>query len=102
MSDTEATTLVPDYLMRKTTRVRIFMNWGVVEGGYPTAPGVLLSNALRNASSSERYLILTDATFRTFNGAEMDPDVAAAPFVLVNPAQASAIIPLEADAEMPV
>lgn len=102
MSDTEATTLVPDYLMRKTTRVRIFMNWGVVEGGYPTAPGVLLSNALRNASSSERYLILTDATFHGFDGTEIDADVASAPFVLVNPAQASAIVPLEAETEMPV
>jgi hypothetical protein len=101
MSETETATMVPDYLMRKTTRVRIFTSWGVVEGGYATPPGVLLSNALRNASSSERYLILTDATFRTFAGTEMDPDVAAAPFVLVNPAQASAIIPLEADSEMP-
>lgn len=99
MSEQQSSTIVPDYLQRKTTRVRIFTSWGMVEGEYATAPGVLLSNALRNASSSERYLILTAATFRTFDGTEMDPDVAAAPFVLVNPAQASAIIPLNADDE---
>jgi hypothetical protein len=94
--------MVPDYLQRKTTRVRIFTTWGIVEGEYAHAPGVLLSNALRNAGASERYLILTAATFRTFDGADIDPAAASAPFVLVNPAQASAIIPLEADAEMPL
>lgn len=92
--------IVPDYLQRKTTRVRIFTTWGVVEGEYAHAPGVLLSNALRNAGAAERYLILTAATFRTFDGTEMDPAAAAAPFVLVNPAMAAAIIPLEAETEV--
>ena len=100
MSEPEAPAIVPDYLQRRTTRVRVFTDWGVVEGEYAHAPGVLLSNALRNAGAAERYLILTAATFRTFDGAEIDPDAASAPFVLVNPAQASAIIPLNAETEV--
>ena len=99
MNEPEAPAIVPDYLQRQTTRVRVFTDWGIVEGEYAHAPGVLLSNALRNAGASERYLILTDATFRTFDGAEIDADAATAPFVLVNPAQASAIIPLGTEAE---
>lgn len=101
-TETETATMLPDYLQRTTTRVRIFTTWGVVEGGYATPPGVLLSNALRNASSSERYLVLTGATFRTFDGAELDADAATAPFVLINPGQASAIVPLETESEAPV
>jgi hypothetical protein len=100
MSEPEATALVPDYLQRQTTRVRIFTDWGVVEGEYAHAPGVLLSNALRNAGAAERYLILTAATFRTFGGAEIDSAAASAPFVLVNPSRASAIIPLDAETEV--
>jgi hypothetical protein len=100
VNEPNAAAIVPDYLQRKTTRVRIFTTWGIVEGEYAHAPGVLLSNALRNAGTSERYLILTAATFRTFDGTEMDPAAAAAPFVLVNPAMASAIIPLEAETEV--
>lgn len=99
MSEPGTTTMLPDYLTRQTTRVRIFTGWGIVEGEYAHPPGVLLSNALRNAGAAERYLILTAATFRTFNGTEIDPDAAMAPFVLVNPAQASAIIPLNAETE---
>jgi len=101
VSELEATAILPDYLQRQTTRVRIFTTWGIVEGEYAHAPGVLLSNALRNAGAAERYLILTGASFRTFDGSEIDPAAAAAPFVLVNPAQASAIIPLEAVSEFP-
>ena len=99
MNETDTAPIVPDYLQRQTTRVRIFTTWGIVEGEYAHAPGVLLSNALRNAGSAERYLILTEATFRTFEGRQMDADAATAPFVLVNPAQASAIIPIGADSE---
>ena len=100
MNEPTSASIVPDYLQRKTTRVRVFTTWGVVEGEYAHAPGVLLSNALRNAGAAERYLILTAATFRTFDGADLDPAAAAAPFVLVNPAMASAIIPLEAETEV--
>ncbi len=99
MSELDTTTIVPDYLQRQTTRVRIFITWGIVEGDYAHPPGVLLSNALRNAGAAERYLILTSATFRTFEGSEIDDAAASAPFVLVNPAQASAIVPLEAESE---
>ena len=101
MNEVDSPAMVPDYLQRATTRVRIFTTWGIVEGEYAHAPGVLLSNALRNAGAAERYLILTQATFRTFDGRDVDPDAATAPFVLVNPAQASAIIPLEAESELP-
>jgi hypothetical protein len=100
MSEPGAPAIVPDYLQRRTTRVRVFTVWGVVEGEYAHAPGVLLSNALRNAGAAERYLILTAATFRTFDGAEIDPDADSAPFVLVNPALASAIVPLNAETEV--
>lgn len=99
MKELETSTIVPDYLQRQTTRVRIFTTWGIVEGDYAHPPGVLLSNSLRNAGASERYLILTNATMRTLDGSEIDRDAAYAPFVLVNPAQASAIIPLEAESE---
>ncbi len=101
MNEVDSPAMVPDYLQRQTTRVRIFTTWGIVEGEYAHALGVLLSNALRNARAAERYLILTQATFRTFAGGDLDPDAATAPFVLVNPAQASAIIPLEAESELP-
>lgn len=101
MNEVDSPAMIPDYLQRQTTRVRIFTTWGIVEGEYAHAPGVLLSNALRNAGAAERYLILTRATFRTFDGTDIDPAAAAAPFVLVNPAQASAIIPLEAESELP-
>lgn len=101
MNELETSTIVPDYLQRQTTRVRIFTTWGIVEGEYAHPPGVLLSNSLRNAGASERYLILTSATMRTLDGSEIDRDVAHAPFVLVNPAQASAIIPLDAESEAP-
>jgi len=100
MSESEATAIVPDYLQRQTTRVRIFTDWGIIEGEYAHAPGVLLSNALRNAGAAERFLILTAATFRTFDGSDLDTEASSAPFVLVNPHQASAIIPLGAETEV--
>lgn len=99
MNELDTATILPDYLQRQTTRVRIFTTWGIVEGDYAHPPGVLLSNSLRNAGASARYLILTNATMRALDGSEMDPDAAYAPFVLVNPAQASAIVPLEAESE---
>ena len=99
MNELEAATILPDYLQRQTTRVRIFTAWGIVDGDYAHPPGVLLSNALRNAGASNRYLILTNATMRTLDGSQIDSDAASAPFVLVNPAQASAIVPLEAESE---
>ncbi|MBI5284493.1 MAG: hypothetical protein HY874_05295 [Chloroflexi bacterium] len=87
----------PDYMERKKTRVRIFTQSAIVEGDYSHAPGVRLSDSLRNAASGERYMLLNDVTIRTLHGDALAPDVASAAFVLINTAHATLVIPLESD-----
>jgi|CXWL01.1.fsa_nt_gi hypothetical protein len=84
-----------DALDRKTTRVRVLMNAGILEGDHPHPPGVQLSESLRNAASHERYLLLTNVTIHHLDGTAAHGDLARAPFVLINTAQTHAIIPLE-------
>jgi len=85
----------PEYMERAMTRVRIFTPSGVLEGLYAHAPGVRLSDSLRNAASAERYLLLTDVTIRSLEGESIDGGIAAAPFVLLRAEHASMIIPLD-------
>lgn len=87
-------TTAPEYLEKTKTRVRIFTPSGVIEGEYAHAPGVRLSDSLRNAATGERYMVLTDVTIGS--GSESDaatpPDQA--PFILLSTAHISLIVPL--------
>lgn len=82
------------YAERLKTRVRIFTSSGSLEGDYAHPPGVRVSDSLRNAATSERYMLLTDVTMRTGN---TDPDVvtSTAPFILLNTQHANVIVPLD-------
>jgi hypothetical protein len=94
MNDTQAApTAAPDYFEKSHTRVRVFTQAGLIEGDYSHANGVRLSDSLRNAAGNERYMLLTDVVIRT-GRADLD-DAARAPFVLLNTAHASVIIPLD-------
>jgi hypothetical protein len=84
-----------DTIEQKTTRVRIVTAGGIVEGDHAHPAGVRLSDSLRNAASSERYLMLNHVTLRQLDGSQVHADLASAPFILVNTAHAQAIIPLE-------
>jgi hypothetical protein len=85
---------------RQKTRVRVFTPSGVVEGDHHHPPGVRLSNSLRNSASNERYMLLTDVTIRSANGADLDDTVTSAPFILISTTHASMIVPLEDDAPL--
>jgi hypothetical protein len=82
-----------DYFEKSHTRVRVFTAAGLIEGDYSHAHGVRLSDSLRNAAGNERYMLLTDVSIRT--GREELDDARHAPFVLLNTAHASVIIPLD-------
>ena len=84
-----------DTIQQTMTRVRIVTAGGILEGNHSHPAGVRLSDSLRNSSSSERYLVLTDVTLRQLDGTLAHEDLASAPFVLVNTAHTQAIIPLE-------
>lgn len=94
MNDLRTTPTSPEHFERARTRVRIFTASGLVEGDYSHAPGVRLSDSLRNAATNERYMLLTDVTIAGTHAAA-DDAAARAPFVLLNAAHASVIIPLE-------
>jgi hypothetical protein len=95
MSDTQTAPApaAPDYFEKSHTRVRVFTEAGVIEGDYSHANGVRLSDSLRNAAGSERYMLLTDVTIKT-GREDLDADTTRAPFVLLNTTHASVIIPL--------
>jgi hypothetical protein len=88
---------VPEYLQRAKTRVRIITPSGIIEGDHSHAPGVRLSDSLRNASSAERYMLLTNVAMRSLDGANLGPALGAddAPFVLISTGHMSMVIPLE-------
>jgi hypothetical protein len=94
MNDTAQSTATPEYLQRSKTRVRVHTQAGVVEGDYSHAPGVRLSDSLRNAASGERYLLLTDVTIDRVHAAAGEFRDEAA-FVLLSTSHASLLIPLE-------
>jgi hypothetical protein len=85
----------PEFVQRSHTRVRVFTPSAILEGDHHHAPGVRLSDALRNAVTGERYLLLTNVAIRTADGGGVSDDVATAPFVLISAQHASVIIPLE-------
>ncbi len=82
-----------DGIQRTKTRVRVVMNAGILEGDHAHPAGVRLSDSLRNAASSERYLVLSDVTLHHLDGTVAQDDLSHAPFVLVNTAHVHAIIP---------
>jgi hypothetical protein len=94
-SSNPAAPVSPEYMARAMTRVRIFTPSGVVEGRYSHATGVRLSDSLRNAGSSERYILLTDVKIRSLEGESNDGRIDDAPFVLLRAEHASLIIPLD-------
>ena len=94
MNDTQIGRPRPEYADRTATQVRIFTPSGIVEGKYFHAPGVRLSDSLRNAATSERYMMLTDVTVRALDGAA-DAIPETAPFILISSAHANMIVPLE-------
>ena len=79
----------PEFIERVSSRVRVYTPSGVIEGSHHHAPGVRLSDSLRNQATGERYMLLTDAVLRA------DGQESALPFVLVNTQHASVIVPLE-------
>jgi hypothetical protein len=94
MNETQAAaTAAPDYFEKSHTRVRVFTEAGLIEGEYAHANGVRLSDSLRNAAGNERYMLLTDVTIRT-GRSDVDEETRRAPFLLLNTAHASVIIPL--------
>lgn len=84
-----------DAIQQTTTRVRIVTAAGLLEGNHSHPAGARLSDSLRNAATSERYLLLTEVTLRQLDGTPAHDDLASASFMLVNTAHAQAIIPLE-------
>ena len=84
-----------EFVERKSSVIRVFTPSGIVEGQYHHAPGVRLSDSLRNAATSERYILLTDATLRLVGGGDVDASVRETPFILIASAHASMIVPLE-------
>jgi hypothetical protein len=85
----------PEFVQKTFTRVRVFTPSGIIEGEHHHAPGVRVSDALRNAATSERYLLLTNVTIRTSDGSHVNGEAATAPYVLINTQHASVIIPLD-------
>ena len=83
-----------EYMQKSKTRVRVFTPSGIVEGDYSHAPGVRLSDSLRNAATGERYILLTDVSIRSLQGDELDGGLSSAPFVLLSTSHASLLIPL--------
>lgn len=88
----------PEHMQRQQTRVRVFTPSGIVEGEYHHPPGVRLSDSLRNAATGERYMLLTDVTVRTADGAALEGNGSTAQFILINTQHCSVIIPLEEEA----
>jgi hypothetical protein len=93
LQTTPAPAAAADYFEKSHTRVRVFTEAGLIEGDYSHANGVRLSDSLRNAAGSERYMLLTDVTIKT-GRSEIDSATTRAPFVLLNTAHASVIITL--------
>ena len=85
----------PEFVERQSSLIRVFTPSGIVEGQYHHAPGVRLSDSLRNAATSERYIMLTDASLRLVGGDDADASVRETPFILIASAHASVIVPLE-------
>ncbi len=85
----------PEYMERKTTRVRVFTPSGIAEGEYHHPPGVRLSDSLRNAATGERFMLLTNVTIRATDGGELQGEGSTATFILINTQHCSVIIPLE-------
>ncbi len=81
------------YAERVKTRARILTSSGSLEGDYAHLPGVHLSDSLRNAATSDRYMLLTDVTMRT-SSTESDGATSTARFILLNTQHANVIIPL--------
>jgi len=88
-----------DLMERKTTRVRVFTPSGIVEGDFHHPPSVRLSDFLRNASTSERYLLLTSVHVRSTTGEEISGDVATAPLILINTQHTSMLVPIGEEPE---
>lgn len=95
MSETMNVASSAEYLEKAKTRVRVFTPSGLVEGDYSHAPGVRVSDSLRNAASGERYILLTDATIRPLADDATGAPPSSAPFVLLSTSHASLLIPLE-------
>lgn len=93
MNDVHATEGI-EQVQREATRVRVFTPSGIIEGDYHHPPGIRLSDSLRNAAGSERYLLLTDVSIRSATGAAVADDVSAAAFILINTQHASVIVPI--------
>jgi hypothetical protein len=98
MNDTQIGGARPEFAPRTATQVRIFTPSGIVEGKYFHAPGVRLSDSLRNAATAERYMMLTDVTVRSLDGSS-DAVPETAPFILISSAHANMIVPLEDDSD---
>jgi sulfur transfer complex TusBCD TusB component (DsrH family) len=71
------------------------MNAGILEGSHTHPAGVRLSDSLRNAASTERYLLLSDVVLHALDGSEAHSELSRASFMLVNTAHAHAIVPLD-------
>ena len=65
-----ASTLHDDGIQRTQTRVRVVLGASILEGDHTHPAGVRLSDSLRNAASTERYLLLTSVTVRALDGSD--------------------------------
>jgi hypothetical protein len=80
----------PEFVEKVSSRVRVYTPTVTIEGSHHHPPGVRLSDLLRNQATGEKYMLLTDARLLGPDGS-----ASAAPYVLINTAHASVILPLE-------
>lgn len=83
----------PERVEREAARIVVCTPSGIFEGNFHHAPGVRLSDALRNAIVSDRHLLLTDVVVRADEG--LARTVSQAPFVLISGAHTDVIVPVD-------
>ena len=84
----------PEYLRRDSTRVLVCTPSADFEGEFHHPPGVRLSDAIRNAFAADRHMLLTDVTITERGDDRLSMAVRMAPFILINGAHASVIVPV--------
>lgn len=80
----------PEHIGKTSSRVRVYTPSGIIEGSHHHPDGVRVSDMLRNQASSEKYLLLTEASITHADGSSLSM-----PFVLIGSSHASILVPLD-------
>jgi hypothetical protein len=83
----------PEHDAREATRVLVCTATGNFEGNFHHAPGVRLSDAIRNSFAADHHVLLTDVVMEKNN--PISASVSRAPFVLINDRHANVIVPID-------